>query len=65
MKEVNPNNLPRLMNAKDAGDYLGLSPYTLKRLARTGQIPALLIGNSWKFSVPALDRWLLEMGSGE
>jgi excisionase family DNA binding protein len=47
-----------LIDAKQAAEILNISPTKLKRMARAGQVPAIQIGNRWKFRASWLDKWL-------
>ena len=46
------------LKTNEAAKLLGLSPSTLKRLAKTGQLPARKPGGMYLFSEAALRRWL-------
>ena len=41
-----------------------IGPKTLKKLAQTGAVDALPIGNTWTYSSESLDRWLQNYGRG-
>ncbi len=50
---------PDLVTIPVAARQLGLHPETLYRLARNGEFPpAVLVGASWRVSVPKLVRYL-------
>lgn len=51
---------PLLWNAKEAGKQLGLSPATLKEMAREGRVPAFMLGNKWVFPVSKLEDFISE-----
>jgi excisionase family DNA binding protein len=38
--------------------YLKITPRTIYRLIRSGELPAVRIGRQWRFRRPDLDRWL-------
>lgn len=38
-----------ILNVKDASAFLGISPNSLRALAKTGRIPAARIGRAWRF----------------
>jgi excisionase family DNA binding protein len=38
--------------------YLKVTPRTIYRLIRTGELPALRVGRQWRFRRPDLDAWL-------
>ncbi len=46
-----------LIDAKCAGLLLSCNPRTVKRMAERGEIPALRIGNRWRFSRKTLANW--------
>lgn len=47
-----------LIDAKQAARILNISPTKLKRMAHAGEVPAIQIGNRWKFRASWLDKWL-------
>lgn len=46
-----------VLNAQQAAEFLGAHVETVRRLARSGQIPSFKVGGSWRFSVDALRQW--------
>lgn len=48
---------PRLLDAKQAAAYVGVSPKTLTRLADEGQIDRKYIGNRPKYERESLDEY--------
>ena len=49
----------RLLTARDLGAYLGLSPATVLRRFRAGEIPGfVLASNVVRFDRDEIDRWL-------
>ncbi len=50
----------RLLNAEEAGLYLGLHPQTMYDLAGSREIPSLKIGRLRKFDIQDLDKWIKE-----
>lgn len=38
-------------------DYLKLHPYTIRRLAREGKVPAFRAGGQWRFRQDEIDKW--------
>ena len=50
--------MDRLMNFKEALEYLRISRATLLRLLARKQIPATKIGQQWRFSRERLDKWV-------
>lgn len=55
-----PARLPtaHLMTVQEISNYLHLHPGTVYRLANAGQLPAFKIGDSWRFDLERVDRWL-------
>jgi len=54
-------SLGEIMNVRDAARYVGVSPDTLRKAARLGQIPWMLVGAEWRFSRTAFAVWPLEL----
>jgi len=50
--------LRRLITAKEASQYLGLSTETVYRMASLKKLPYLKIGDRVLFDVKALDHWI-------
>ena len=50
--------LRRLIAAKEAGQYLGLSTETIYRMASQKKLPYLKIGDRVLFDIKALDHWI-------
>jgi excisionase family DNA binding protein len=50
--------LRRLITAKEAGQYLGLSTETIYRMASQKKLPYLKIGDRVLFDIKALDHWI-------
>jgi excisionase family DNA binding protein len=51
-----------LMTLKEVAGLLRVSPQTLYKLLEQGAIPALKIGNQWRFDRDRVNQWL-EQGS--
>jgi len=47
-----------IWNSDQAARYLRISPRTLTRMARRGEIPSIQIGRLWRFRRADLDDWL-------
>jgi len=47
----------KVLNAKEAADFLRAHVETIRRLARKGDIPAYKIGKDWRFRREALMDW--------
>lgn len=50
--------MPELMTVKELGRYLRFTNKTIYKLLKQGSIPALRIGNKWRFDRKAIDDWL-------
>lgn len=51
-----------ILTVKEAAAMLKLSPETVKRKARAGELPAAKAGRQWRFRRVELDRWLARGG---
>jgi excisionase family DNA binding protein len=59
-------SIHRLVDARKAAELLSCSPRTVKRMAEGGEIPAMRIGNRWRFSLRMLEKWCEErLSSGQ
>jgi excisionase family DNA binding protein len=47
-----------VMNVRQAADYLGISADCLYKYAAASSLPAFKLGNRWRFTKSALDRWM-------
>jgi excisionase family DNA binding protein len=47
-----------LLNSQQAAALLGIHAKTLQRMARAGTVPALRIGDLWRFRASTLDNWI-------
>ena len=54
------SDISPVLTVRDLSNYLKLSPSTVYRLLKTGQLPAFKVGRDWRFSVEAIDRWRVE-----
>ena len=53
------SNMPaQLVTFNEAKKYLRVSPATLYRLIHTKKLPALKVGDRWRFRQERLDKWL-------
>lgn len=48
----------RILNAKEAAEFLGIHISTLYEKIKDGQIPAGRVGRRWKFPQEMLEDWL-------
>jgi excisionase family DNA binding protein len=51
-------NFEALLDPKDAAHLLNISPATLLKMARSGEVPAIKVGKLWRFRKSQLDEWL-------
>jgi excisionase family DNA binding protein len=56
----NLSDIAPVLKVRDLSSYLKLSPSTVYRLLKTGQLPAFRIGSDWRFNVEEIDRWRVE-----
>ena len=42
---------------EEVSQYLRIHPYTVRRLAREGKIPAFRVGGQWRFRKDEIDKW--------
>jgi len=50
--------MPELMTVEELEQYLRFTRKTIYRLLKQGDIPAVKIGNKWRFDKAVIDRWL-------
>jgi excisionase family DNA binding protein len=55
---VSATALEPVWDCNQAGDFLGLHPKTVKRMARAGEIPGCRLGRRWFFRPSELDALL-------
>jgi excisionase family DNA binding protein len=46
------------LTTEEVLSYLKITPRTIYRLIRSGELPAVRIGRQWRFRHADLDRWL-------
>ncbi len=46
-----------VLTVGDLSEYFRVHPSTVYRLLRRGKIPAFKVGNDWRFSREAIERW--------
>ena len=49
--------LVKAFTSEEIAEYLRLHPYTIRRLAREGKIPAFRAGGQWRFRKDKIDAW--------
>ena len=47
-----------ILTVSEVSGYLRIHPTTLYRLLRRRELPAFKIGNDWRISAEAMNRWL-------
>ena len=52
-----------LLRSHEAAKQLAISPATLNRLTRSGQLPSVRIGSSVRYSVETIQEWIREKES--
>jgi len=55
--------VPRLMNAEQVADLLGMDVEWVWKMSRRGQIPTITLGRSRRYRREAILRWLEEQES--
>ena len=53
--EIQP--MSQIMTTKEVARYLNLNVITIGKYAAQGRIPAVRIGNRWRFDKDAIDIW--------
>jgi excisionase family DNA binding protein len=46
------------LTTEDVVAYLNVTPRTIYRLIRTGELPAIRVGHQWRIRQSDLDEWL-------
>lgn len=54
----------RLLNVREAAQYLGLEVDTVYRKSRLREVPSVKVGRALRFDVVALDRYIEEHAIG-
>ena len=59
-------DLPRktVLTVQEVSQYLRVHPSTIYRMLKKHQLPAFRVGNDWRFTVEAVDKWLSTAESG-
>ncbi len=50
--------MEKLLTLQEIAKRLQISETTLYKLARNGKIPAIKVGNQWRFKMEDIDSWL-------
>ena len=53
-----------VMSTDEAAEFLGLKPFTVRKYAKKGLIPAKKLGKQWRFVKADLLAWLRGKGQG-
>ncbi|MGA7218924.1 MAG: helix-turn-helix domain-containing protein, partial [Candidatus Sulfotelmatobacter sp.] len=59
-----PGQFERLLDSDEAAALLGIHKKTLQRMARSGEVPGVQIGDLWRFRASTLDDWLASRLAG-
>ena len=54
----------KLITVKEVAEYLSVKPVTVRRKAKSGEIPSIKIGNRLRFDKQQIDRWVLQRSKG-
>lgn len=54
----------RLLDSDEAAALLGIHKKTLQRMARSGDVPGVQIGDLWRFRASTLNDWLASRLAG-
>ena len=54
----NKGQLLGFLTTEEVLGYLKVTPRTIYRLIRTGELPAVRVGRQWRFRRADLDNWL-------
>jgi excisionase family DNA binding protein len=49
---------PAFLTTEEVLGYLRVTPRTIYRLIRSGELPAIRVGRQWRFRCTDLDDWL-------
>lgn len=58
MTDNQGSELETFLTTEEVLSYLNVTPRTIYRLIRSGELPALRIGRQWRFRRCDLDAWL-------
>jgi excisionase family DNA binding protein len=59
-----PSELQALMTTQEIADYLRLNERTVLKLAASGELPGVRLGNQWRFRKGVIDAWLDDQALG-
>jgi len=52
---------PTLMTIEEVSKFLRVHRSTVYRLVRKGELPAIKVGDQWRFNKSQVDQWLTAM----
>jgi excisionase family DNA binding protein len=55
--------LARMLSLREVSDYLNVTPATVRRLVKSGQLRAIRVGRDMRFEVRVVDQWVAAGGS--
>ena len=47
----------QVLKINEVAEYLRVSPSTIYRLLKSGELPAFKMGSDWRFNLEAIDQW--------
>ncbi|MBI4846928.1 MAG: helix-turn-helix domain-containing protein [Candidatus Omnitrophica bacterium] len=50
-----------MLTLKEVAAYLDVSPTSIYRYVKQGKIPAIRVGNQWRFRTTKIQEWLKKM----
>jgi excisionase family DNA binding protein len=53
----------RMLKLREVSDYLNVTPATVRRLVKSGQLQAIRVGRDMRFEVRVVDQWVAAGGS--
>jgi excisionase family DNA binding protein len=53
----------RMLKLREVSDYLNVTPATVRRLVKSGQLQAIRVGRDKRFEVRVVDQWVAAGGS--
>jgi excisionase family DNA binding protein len=59
------SNMDSLMTVNELARYMRVHPTTIYRLLKSGGVPAIKVGGSWRFHRGAIDRWVKGIETGD
>jgi excisionase family DNA binding protein len=59
-----PGPFERLLDSDEAAALLGIHKKTLQRMARSGEVPGVQVGDLWRFRASTLNEWLASRLAG-